>query len=205
MEFVILGPFEVLERGQQLALGAAGQRALLAVLLLRRDRVVASDRLIDLLWGEDPPRTAAKTVQVYVSRLRKVLGGQLLVTEGRGYRLVVAADQVDAERFARLSREGRAEFDAGDARRAVALFDDALALWRGATLADFAYERFAQAEIERLAELKLAVIEDRLDAELALGGDGRLVPELEVLVAENPLRERLRGQLMLALYRASGW
>ncbi|MGO9753064.1 MAG: BTAD domain-containing putative transcriptional regulator [Solirubrobacteraceae bacterium] len=202
MEFMILGPFEVLERGQKLALGAAGQQALLAVLLLHRDQVVASDRLIDLLWGEHPPRTAAKTVQVYVSRLRNVLGDQLLQTEGRGYRLVVAADRVDAERFERLSREGRAEFDAGDARRAVGLFGDALELWRGAPLADFAYERFARAEIERLAELKLAVIEDRLDAELTLGGDGRLVPELEVLVGANPLRERLRGQLMLALYRA---
>ncbi len=202
MEFRILGPFEVLERGQKLALGGSGQRALLALLLLHRGEVLATDRLVDLLWGERPPRTATKTIQVYVSRLRKCLGEGVVETEGRGYRLAVAAEQVDAERFERLSREARAKLDAGDASRALRLFLTARDLWRGRPLAEFAYERFAQAEIERLSELRLTVTEDRFDAELALGSDCHLVPELEVLVGENPLRERFRGQLMLALYRA---
>jgi WD40 repeat protein/DNA-binding SARP family transcriptional activator len=202
MEFRILGPLVVVQDGESFALGAVQQRALLAVLLLHRGEAVSVDRLIDELWGERAPAMAAKTVQVYVSRLRKALGASVIVTEGRSYRLAVAPEQVDAVRFEALRADGRRAFAAGDVVRATELFGSALALWRGEPLADFAFEPFAQAEIGRLREARLGALEDRIEAELALGRDGELIPELESLVASNPLQERLRGHLMLALYRA---
>ncbi len=178
------------------------QRAVLAILLLHRREVVSADRIADELWGERPPDTAIKTVQVYVSRLRKELGEGVLVTRGGGYALEVDADQVDADRFERLAAEGREALDQGDPHGAAEHLRGALELWRGPPLADFAYEPFAQNEVARLDELHLVVVENRVEADLALGRHAALVGELEALVAEHPTRERLRGQLMLALYRS---
>ena len=202
MEFRILGPLEVVRDDESVVLGAAQQRALLAVLVLHRGEAVSTDRLIDALWGERAPATAAKTVQVYVSHLRKTLGSELIVTQGRGYRLAVEPGEVDAGRFAALCAEARGAFAEGDTTHARQLLCSALGLWRGEPLADFAYEPFAQAAIGRLQEARLAALEDRIEADLTLGSDRELVPEIESLVASNPLQERLRGQLMLALYRA---
>ena len=202
MEFRILGPLEVVYDGEPLALGASQQRALLAVLVLHRGETVSVDRLIDALWGEQSPATAAKTIQVYVSHLRKTLGAGAIVTEGRGYRLEVAAERVDVSRFDALAAEGRRAFAGGHTADARECFCSALGLWRGEPLADFAYEGFAAGEIARLQEARLAVLEDRIEADLALGSDGDLIGELESLIASNPLQERLRGQLMLSLYRA---
>jgi DNA-binding SARP family transcriptional activator/WD40 repeat protein len=202
LDFRVLGPFEVFEHGRSLALGGAGQRALLAVLLLRRGEVVVTERLIDELWGEHPPPTAAKTIQVYVSRLRKVLGAGVLETRHGGYELVVSSGAVDADRFEALITDGRAALAIGDAHGAAALFRQGLGLFRGAPLADFSYEPFARGEIDRLQELRIVACEDQIESELAAGGDGHLVPQLEVLVGSHPLRERLRGLLMVALYRA---
>lgn len=203
MRFGILGSFEVADgAGRELALGGHRQRAVLAILLLHAGEVVSSDRLIDELWGGRPPATAAKTIQVYVSKLRKALGGGLLLTRAGGYVLDSDGADVDTRRFEALASEGRGSLQAGDPRRAAALLREALGLWRGAALADFRYESFAQAEVARLEESRLVVVEDRIDAELGLGEDSRLVGELEGLVREHPLRERPVGQLMLALYRS---
>lgn len=202
MEFQILGPLEATEQGRPLPLGAHKQRALLALLLLRRGEVVSADRLIDELWGEQPPRTATKSLQVHVSHLRKALGDGVLETRGRGYVLQVDREQVDVERFERLLEEGREALAVGEARSAAEILRQALALWRGPALADIAYEPFAQTEIARLEELRLAALEERIEADLALGRHAELVPELEALVREHPLRERLRAQLMVALYRS---
>jgi DNA-binding SARP family transcriptional activator/WD40 repeat protein len=202
VEFRILGRLEVVRDGESVVLGAAQQRALLAVLVLYRGELVSIDRLIDALWGERAPVSAAKTVQVYVSHLRKALGSDLIVTQGRAYRLAVEPGQVDVGRFEALRTEARGAFAEGDTARARELLCSALRLWRGEPLADFAYEPFAQAAIERFKEARLAAVEDRIEVDLALGSDSELVPEIESLVASNPLQERLRGQLMLALYRA---
>ena len=202
MDFRILGPLEVVEDGEPFALAAGRQRALLAVLLLHRGEAISLDRLIDELWGERAPTTAAKTVQVYVSRLRKVLGAGVIVTEAGGYRLAVEPEQVDVGRFELLSAEGRHALAEGDATLATERLRSALALWRGEPLAEFAYETFAQDAIAGLKEARLSALEDRIDADLATGRDGDLIGELELLVGSHPLQERLRGQLMLALYRA---
>ena len=172
IEFRILGPLEVVENGRPVIVGAPKVRALLAVLLLHRGEVVSIDRLIDALWGERAPATAAKTVQVYVSNLRRALGDGLLVTRGRGYVLQVASGQVDRDRFGALAAEGRRALQAGDARVASDRLRDALALWRGPPLEEFAYERFAQGDIATMEEARLAALEDRIDADLALGEDG---------------------------------
>ncbi len=202
MEFRILGPLEVVHEGQTLPLGGAQQRALLALLLISRDEVVATERLIDELWGEHVPLTAAKTVQGYISNLRKVLTNGVIETRGRGYRLVVEPDDLDARRFETLVEEGREALAGGDAAGAAKRLRDALALWRGPPLAGFEYEDWAQPERSRLEELRLLALEERVEAELRQDGAGRLVPELRSLVAEYPLRERIRAQLMLALYRS---
>ena len=191
MEFRVLGPLEVVEEGQPVALGGARQRALLAILLTRANEVVSTDRLIDELWGEQPPKAAGNTVQYYVSQLRKALGSDRIVTRPPGYLIRVAPGEIDLERFEALVESG----GAGELR-------EALRLWRGQALADFADEPFAQPEIIRLEELRLAALEKRIDADLAVGRDAELVGELEALIAEHPLRERLRQQLMLALYRS---
>jgi DNA-binding SARP family transcriptional activator len=202
MEFRILGPLEVLEGGDRLSLGGAKQRALLAVLLVHANEPVSTDRLIDELWAERPPATAAHTLQVYVSNLRKVLGAERLVTRAPGYLAEVGPDELDLERFERLFREGRDAVARGAADIAGARLCEALSLWRGAPLADFAYEPFAQAAIARLGELRLVALEERIEADIAGGRHGELIGELQTLVGEHPLRERPRGQLMLALYRA---
>ena len=208
MDFQILGPLEVGRDGTPVALGAAKQRALLAILLLHANEVVASDRLIEELWPEPPP-TASNALQVNVGKLRKVLDpgrapgspGELLMTRSPGYVLRVEADELDADRFERLLSEGRSARQANDPEAAAAALRQGLDLWRGHALVDFAYDPFAQAEISRLEELRLDALEERIEAELTLGCAGELVGELESLIKDNPLRERLRGQLMLALYR----
>jgi peptide/nickel transport system substrate-binding protein len=202
VEYRILGRLEVVEHGQRLPLGGARQRALLAVLLLHRREVVSLDHLIESLWGDSPPLTAAKTIQVYVSRLRKVLGVEILETCGRGYRLAVDPGLCDLDRFDALIAQGRAAADRDDPGRAVELLGQALALWRDPGLDEFSAEPFAEAELAHLTEARLAALEDRIDATLALGRGPELVVELEQLAAEHPLRERLAGALMLALYRA---
>jgi predicted ATPase/DNA-binding SARP family transcriptional activator/class 3 adenylate cyclase len=202
IEFRVLGSFEVVEGDRALALGGFRQRALLALLVVHRGEPVSSERLIDGLWGERAPASALKIVQGYVSNLRKVLGDGFLMTRGHSYVLQTGPGQLDVDRSESLAAEGRCALQSGDTRAAVARLRGALGLWRGPPLADFAYESFAQAEIARLEEWRLSVLEDRLDAELALGDPAVLIGELDGLVREHPLRERIRGQLMLALYRA---
>jgi DNA-binding SARP family transcriptional activator len=197
MEFRILGPLEVVDRGRMVDLGGQKQRGLLAVLLLQANRVVASDRLIDALWEEEPPETARKAVQVYVSQLRKLLGSDVLLTRPPGYLLRVEPGMLDLDRFEALRREARD----GDAQTAADTLRDALSLFRGRPLGDLANERFAQGEIARLEELRLATLEERIEAGLRLGLHAELVGELEALVAEHPHRERLCRQRMVALYR----
>jgi DNA-binding SARP family transcriptional activator len=201
-EFRVLGSLEVVDLDGPLALGPPQQRTLLAVLLLHRGEAVSTDRLIDELWGERPPASANKLVQGYVSNLRKALGDGLLITEGRGYVLRLEPGRLDVDRFEALAAQGQRALEEGDALSAGAVLREALALWRGPPLADFAYEPFAQPEIARLEEARLAALEDRIDADLASGEHARLVGELEALVREHPLRERLRGQLMLSLYQS---
>jgi ABC-type transport system substrate-binding protein/DNA-binding SARP family transcriptional activator/streptogramin lyase len=195
LEFRILGPLEVAGDNGPLELPAGKPRALLAVLLLNRGEVVSVDRLVDELWGEQPPPTAAKNVQGYVARLRRVLGDGALHTQSPGYAL--RADALDAARFETLVEEARHEEPAAAAPR----LERALALWRGPPLADFAYEPFAQDEIRRLEELRFSALEDRIEADLALGRHEQVVAELESLAREHPLRERLQGLRLVALYR----
>lgn len=185
-----------------MTLGGARQRALLALLCLHRGTVLAVDRIVDELWGESPPQTARHMVEVYVSKLRKLLGADVLATRPPGYLLAVDPEHVDVGRFERLLAEGRDALGEGDAAVAAFTLASALTLWRGPPLADFAYEPFAQAEIARLEELRVLAEEERVEAELELGKGAELVAELEELVAAAPFRERFRAQLMLALYRA---
>jgi predicted ATPase/DNA-binding SARP family transcriptional activator len=198
MDFQILGPFQALVDGRPVSLRAAKPRALLAILLLHASESVSADRLIADLWAGRPPATAAKTLQTYVSQLRKALGDRTIVTGPAGYLLDVERDGLDSHRFERLLVEARGAEPVVVSDR----LQEALALWRGPALVDFAFEPWAQPEIGRLEELRLEAVQDRVEADLALGGSAELVAELEALVAEYPLRERLRGQLMLALYRS---
>jgi DNA-binding SARP family transcriptional activator len=209
MDVRILGSLEVLEEGRVIALAGSKQRALLALLVLRANETISTDRLIDELWGERPPANAAKTVQMQISRLRKALAGEsgngadgVVVTRERGYELALDPDCVDAHRFERLVDEGRGELAGGRPRRAVSALQEGLALWRGAPLAELADEPFARGEIARLDELRAAAHEQLIEAKLQLGRHAELVAELEALIAEHPYREGLRAQLMLALYRA---
>jgi DNA-binding SARP family transcriptional activator len=201
VEFRILGPLEVEDDGRVAPLGGAKQRALLALLLLHANEIVPRDRLIDDIWGDRAPETAATALQGYVSGLRKALGSDRILTRAPGYLLQLDSSEVDLGRFERLAREGREALADGDAERAAALLSEALALWRGPPLADLDATPFAYAERLRLGELRVSAIEERIESELALGRHAALVAELEALLAEHPLRERLRGQLMLALYR----
>jgi DNA-binding SARP family transcriptional activator len=201
VDYSILGPLEVSESGRLVELGGGRQRALLAILLLRRNEVVSTDLLIECLWSGKAPATAAKIVQLYVSQLRKVLGSDDLVTQPPGYVLKIQPGDLDTDRFEHLLGAARRKLADGDAEAASDQLREAQALWRGTPLADFAYEDFAHGEIGRLEELRLAALEERVEADLALGRHAELVPELETLVSAHPLRERLRGQLMVALYR----
>ena len=204
MEFRILGPLEVDREGTALALGGVRPRALLAILLLNANQVVSVDRLVDDVWDGRPPESAVHAVQVYVSQLRSALAedGTRIATRAPGYVLSVAAEELDLHRFERLLSAGRDALAAGRAADAASSFREALALWRGPALADFGFEAFAQTPVARLEELRLVAQEERIEADLALGHHADLIGELEGLVAEHPLRERLRGQLMLALYRS---
>ena len=202
LELRILGPLEADRDGSPLRLGGRKQRALLALLVLEPGEAVSPDRLIEALWSEQDDGAPSR-LQVYVSQLRKVLGdaGAIEMRQG-GYALAVEPGGVDATVFERLASEGRDALAAGEPALAASTLREALALWRGPALGDLGYESFAQEAVARLEELRLGAVEDRVDAELALGGHRELLPELEQLVAEQPLRERLRGALMLALYRS---
>lgn len=200
----ILGPFEVRVDGvEPRGLGGVRQRAVLAILALNANKVVATERIIDELWGENAPGAAAHTVQVFVSRLRQAMGSasDRLTTRPPGYRLELAVTEIDSGRFERLYLDAQAANATGRPAAAATLLREALEMRRGPPLGDFAYEPFAQGEIARLEELHVSCREELIDAQLALGYHASAVHELEALIAEHPLRERSRGQLMLALYR----
>ena len=204
MEFRVLGPLEILDdSGGVVHLRAAKERTLFLSLLLRANEVVSSERLIDDLWGAQAPESAANVIQTYVSHLRRLLQpGQpstnhVIVTQAPGYLLRLESGQLDRDRFETIVAEARSQ---DDPESAVELLREALALWRGSPLQEFAFEDFARTEIARLEDLRLLVIGERVELELRLGRHGELVGELEALVAEYPLREQLRGQLMRALY-----
>ncbi len=209
MEFLILGPLELRDQHRRIEISSAKERLLLAALVVRANEVVAADRLIEVLWGAEPPVTAANTLQTYVSHLRRALEpgrtprvqGGVLRTRGRGYELTVPPEAIDAVRFERLARAGCDALPAAP-ERAAEILRAATALWRGEPLTEFGFELFAQAEIARLTELRAAVLEDRVEAELALGRHVALCGELSRAVAEQPLRERLWSQLIRALYRS---
>ena len=210
MDFRILGPLEVLDDDRPVALGGTRQRALLGLLLLHANEVVSSDRLVEELWSSQGWKAGSKPLQVAVSRLRKTIepdtaaggGSHILITRPPGYELCVEPGQLDLHRFEALTAEGRAALAAGDAARASESFRNALTLWRGPPLADLAYESFAQTEIARLEELRVAALEDRIAADLDLGRHQDVIAELRTLVERERLRERPRAQLTLALYRS---
>jgi DNA-binding SARP family transcriptional activator/pimeloyl-ACP methyl ester carboxylesterase len=202
MDFRILGPLEVHDGDRDVPLRGGKERALLALLLVNVNRTLALDGIVDGLWGEDVPETAQKMVQVHVSRLRKVLGAQTIRTRPPGYALVVRPEQLDLHRFETAVLEAREALDAGQAHPAAARFREALSLWRGPALAEFTSEPFAASEQARLEDLRMYAVEGLLAAELDMGHHRAAVGELEGLIAEHPLRERLRRQHMLALYRS---
>ena len=205
MEFRILGPLEVRGEHGLVTLGRAKPRAILAILVLHANEPVSAERLALSLWGDDAPTGATKTVQVHVSRLRKALGStEVISTTPAGYRLRVDPGELDLERFEHLVEEGRRELAVGRAASAAEVVREALSLWRGAPLAELSNEPFAAVEIARLEEQRIAALELRIEAGLAAGRDAELIGELQHLVADHPLRERLHAQLMLALYRAGG-
>jgi DNA-binding SARP family transcriptional activator len=197
MEFRILGGFEVWDGARQVDLRGAKRRALLAFLVLHANEVVGKDRLIDELWGESAPPAAAAALHNHISRLRKVLGPESLATRAWGYVLRVDPESIDLQKFERLV----ADAEALPANERSAKLAEALALWRGPALADLSFEPALRSDLARLEELQLAVLEARIDADLEVGRHGQVIGELEALIAQHPLRERLRGQLILALYR----
>jgi DNA-binding SARP family transcriptional activator/class 3 adenylate cyclase len=202
MEFRILGPLEAADERGIVVLGPTKQRALLALLLLNPGRTMPIARLVDDLWGDEPPASARKVIQIYVSRLRKLLPDGMLQTHAAGYRLEVAREEIDLFRFERLHAEGQVALEQGRSAEAARALREGLALWRGSPLVEFESEPFARLEGTRLEELHMAALEERIDADLELGRHADLVGELETLVARQPLRERLLEQLMLALYRS---
>jgi DNA-binding SARP family transcriptional activator len=191
MEFCLLGPLAVREGGRELPITGIKERSVLAILLLEEGRVVSADRLIDELWGDEPPPTARGSLQVRIAGLRQALGKPRIVSEGRGYRVQLAPGELDVTRFQRLLEQG------GEVH-----LREALAIWQGPALADFLDQRWAQAAAGRLEELRLAALERRIDVDLEAGRHAQVVSELETQVREHPLREALHGQLMLALYRS---
>lgn len=198
LEFRVLGPLEVVEDGRPIPLDRRRLRALLAFLLLHANEPVSTDRLIDEVWGPRPPKTAAASLQNYISRLRKAVGADAIVSQPPGYVLRIDPERFDLARFERLTAEARG----ANPRERAEKLRAALALWRGPALDDLAFEPFARDEVGRLEEARLAALEDCISAELELGHDGELVRQLEELVEQHPLRERFRAQLMRALYRA---
>ena len=206
VEYRILGSLEALRDGRQLPLGGSKQRAVLAFLLMRANRVATTDELIEALWPTSPPGRPQTAIQGYVSQLRKTLDPahpfEVIVTEPAGYRLHVGPDDLDLFRLESLLRRGRDALDQNRAEVAASAFREALSLYRGPPLADFNYESWAQSDIGRLDELRHTSVEERIEADLRLGRHGELVGEIEGLVAEHPLRERMRAHQMLALYRS---
>ncbi|MGH3550850.1 MAG: BTAD domain-containing putative transcriptional regulator [Pseudonocardiaceae bacterium] len=208
MEFAILGPLDVRDQDRRIEVSSAKQRLVLAMLVVHANEWVSADRLMEVLWGAEPPATAANTLQTYVSHLRRALEPDrvprtqdgVLRTRGQGYVLAVEPEAVDAVRFERLAHEGR-DVLASDPKHAAETLRAALRLWRGAPLAEFGFELFAQAEISRLTELRASTVEDRVEADLLLGRHAALCSELSRAVTEQPLRERLWSQLIRALYR----
>jgi WD40 repeat protein/DNA-binding SARP family transcriptional activator len=208
MEFRILGHLEALDEGRVVTPRGTKQRSLLALLVLHANETLSTDRLIDELWGEHPPATAAKTLQVHISHLRKTLAGEtgndsgdIIVTRDHGYELKLDPEHLDSHQFELLVADGRSELAQGRPERAVQALERALSLWAGPPLADVAYEPFAQREVARLSDLRTAALEQLVEAQLELGRHEEAVPQLEALIREHPYRERLRAQLMLALYR----
>jgi DNA-binding SARP family transcriptional activator/class 3 adenylate cyclase len=202
----LLGPVEVAVAGSTVPIGAAKQRLILALLALRAGEMLSSDVLVDLIWGSRPPATATKALQVYISELRHRIEPDrsapiVIVSQPPGYRFGLEADKTDLGRFEDLWERARSAIADDDAELAARLLGEALGLWRGRPLADLAYEPAILSDAARLEEKRLACLEDRIEADLQLGRHAALVPELEALVREHPLRERLRGQHMLALYR----
>ncbi len=189
MEFRILGPLEVVQDDQPVRLDRQRLRALLAYLLLHANEPVSADTLIDQVWGPEAPKTASASLQNYISRLRKALGPELLLSRPPGYLLRVDPERFDLARFERLAAEARG----AEPRERTAKLRAALSLWRGRALEDLAFEPFAQEEARRLEEARLTVLEERIDAELELGQARELVGELEELVGQHPLRERLHA------------
>jgi class 3 adenylate cyclase/DNA-binding SARP family transcriptional activator len=202
MDFRLLGPLEVRDGDREVRVRGGKQRALLALLLVNANRTLAIDRIVDDLWGDDVPESAQKMVQIHVSKLRKLLPPGVLHTRPPGYSLQLALNDIDIHRFERLVASSRTDLETGRAEEASAGFRAALELWRGPALAEFASEPFALAEEARLEEVRISALEGRLEADLRLGRHGDLVGELEALIVRYPLREGLRGQHMLALYRA---
>jgi DNA-binding SARP family transcriptional activator/pimeloyl-ACP methyl ester carboxylesterase len=201
MDFRLLGPLEAFAGPAQLQIAAGRQRALLAILLLSANRTVSREQIVDALWGEDVPESAQKMVQIHVSQLRKALPEPRLQTSPPGYLLEVGDEELDLARFERSVADARQALSQDDPRKARELLGDALALWRGPALAEFS-EPFARHESARLEELRLAALEWRIEADFALGHHRDVVGELEALIAQYPLREHLRSQHMLALYRS---
>jgi DNA-binding SARP family transcriptional activator len=198
MEVRLLGPLELVVDGHDVTPSRPKHRALLALLLLRANEIVATDELAEALWGGRPPQTARTALHGHVSALRKALGEEVIETCPGGYRLRLPAERTDVGRFEALVAEARKQ---GDAASRAGLLQAALDLFRGEPLPEFRFEDFARGELARLEELRLAALEERIEADLELGKHAELLPELERLVAANPLRERPRGQLMVALYR----
>src|SRR6476659_294220 len=204
MRIGLLGALEVFDDdGAEITVAGSKLRALLAMLALHVGRVVSAEHLVDALWGEDPPTAVRNGLQGLASKLRRALGSSdLVVMRSEGYVLDLPPDVVDVERFERRAADGRALAVIGELERAVDVLAEADSLWRGEPLAEFAYDDFAVSAIARLSESRLALLEERLDLELRLGRHQRAVVQLEQLVADHPLREGLRGLVMLALYRA---
>jgi DNA-binding SARP family transcriptional activator/nucleotide-binding universal stress UspA family protein len=203
LDFRILGPLEVVGDQGPIRLGGPKQRATLTLLLLSANRVISVERVADELYSGDAPVTAVTQVQRQISALRRALGSASVIeTRSPGYVLRLSPEQLDLNRFERQTEEAGRALGRGEAEAAADLLRGALGLWRGEPLADFAYASFAQTAIERLEEIRLAALEQRIEADLTLGRHADLVGELEALGAEHPLRERFRGQLMLALYRS---
>ena len=206
VEFAILGPLEVRRDGVSIPVGGPKQRALLALLLCNANHVVSRERLIDELLDDQPAASAEHVLHVQISRLRKALADDgeepRLVARPPGYMLRVEDGELDLHAFEQRLADGRRALEHGDPGQAAKLLADAEALWRGRPLADLEFEPFARLEVQRLEELRLLAVEERIEAELALGHHAAVCPELEALAEEYPLRERLRGQLVLALYRS---
>jgi DNA-binding SARP family transcriptional activator len=202
MRYFVLGPLELREGGRTVALPHGRQRLVLALLVLNANQTLSTDRLVDALWGEAPPPSATRSLHNLVSALRKQLPEGALVTRGHGYALEAGSLEIDLQLFDTLVAEGRAALEAGDPGRAAALLGDALALWRGPPLDELAYEPAVREDAERLEEQRLTTLEDRIDADLTLGRHAQVLPELNVLTAEHPLRERMVAARVLALYRS---